>query len=157
MTQQELSAQLDLETDAFFQRHPECYHPFLMDERQALLDSGADLSRLDANTFALFDEVLSCRMGFDRDDSCENKKHYNVVCHQLYLFFTSDQYKEEQLTAAVLKELAVPMAAVSLYQRTGLDPVLIAAAISLVLNSILKVGVRAWCEYYRNRHPEFGS
>lgn len=154
MTHQEVSAQLDMELERFFQAHPECCHPFLMDERQTLLDSRADVSSLDMNAFALFDEILSCRMGFNRDDSQENKTHYNAVCHQIYLFFTSDEYKEEKLTAAVVKEMVIPMAAVSLSETTRLDPVLVCAAISLILNTILKIGVRVWCEYYRNKHPE---
>lgn len=139
---------------AFSKRTRNAATPFLMDERQTLLDSRADVSSLDMNTFALFDEILSCRMGFNRDDSQENKTQYNAVCHQIYLFFTSDEYKEEKLTAAVVKEMVIPMAAVSLSEATRLDPVLVCAAISLTLNTILKIGVRAWCEYYRNKHPE---
>ena len=31
---------------------------------------------------------------------------------------------------------------------------LVTAAVTLVVSTALKVGIRAWCQYYADRHPE---
>lgn len=38
--------------------------------------------------------------------------------------------------------------------RRGGDAALVTAAVTLVVSTTLKIGIRAWCRYYADRHPE---
>ena len=149
----ELSAVLDRSLNDFYTEHPVCFHPFLFHERQVLLASSAPLAAVDNNTFALFVEILSPHPGFDRSD-IPQKRYYDYICAQIYYFFTHEDYKKEQYDAQMLHATLITGTAVAVSQQTGWNPVLVTTAVMLVVNTTLKVGIRAWCRYYADRHPE---
>ena len=149
-----LYAELQEELRLFYQENPDRFHPFLVKEQNVLLQEGRDLKRIDSNTFALFSEILSGRLGFDRDD-IPQKKYYDYVCQQIYCFFSSKSgYKEDYFTASALKEMLVATIAVQISQETGWSVSLVAAAVTLVLSATVKIGIRAWCQYYEESRPE---
>lgn len=150
----EIATALDKDLAAFYREYPERFHPFLLQEQRALLAGKPNLEQIDKNTFALFSEILSARLGFDRDD-IPQKKYYDCVCRQIYLFFSAKGcYAEEHFTAAALKEMLIATIAVQISQETGWNAALITAAVTLVLSAAIKVGIQAWCQYYEERHPE---
>lgn len=143
----DLSAALDRSLDGFFAERPQCFHPFLWHEREALLSSAASPSdAIEDNTFALFTEMLSFRLGFDRSD-IPQKRYYDYICEQIYRFFTRKDYEWENLTADALREMLITTTAVAIARQTGWDAALVTAAVTLVVSTTLKVGVRAWCQY----------
>ena len=148
-----LSAALDQSLNGFFAEYPQCFHPFLWHEREALLSAAPSPSTMEDNTFALFAEILSLRLGFDRSDGPE-KRYYDYICEQIYRFFTRKGYEGEHLTADAFREMLITTTAVTIARQTGWDAALITAAVTLVVSTTLKVGVRAWCRYYADRHPE---
>lgn len=148
-----LSAALDQSLDSFFAEHPQCFHPFLWHEREVLLTASASPVSMDNNTFALFAEILSHRLGFDRSD-IPQKRYYDYICEQIYRFFTSKGYEGERLTADAFREMLITTTAVTIARQTGWDAALVTAAVTLVVSTTFKVGVRAWCRYYADRHPE---
>lgn len=148
-----LSATLDQSLDCFFAEHPQCFHPFLWHERKTLLSAPASPSIMENNTFALFAEILSPRLGFDRSD-IPQKRYYDYICEQIYRFFTRKGYEAEHLTADAFREMLITTTAVTIARQTGWDAALLTAAVTLVVSTALKVGVRAWCRYYADRHPE---
>lgn len=151
--QAERSETLEQELEEFYQAHPDRYHPFLWREREQLLADGTDLERLDETTFALFSEILSVRMGFDRND-VPQRRYYEYVCQQVYCFFRSDAYHGERFTAEALKQMLITGAALQIIQWTGWSAALVTAAVSLVASTAIKIGVEAWCRYYEQQHPE---
>ena len=145
----------DLERDltGFYAEHPQLFHPFLWHEREALLSASVAPADLEDNTFALVSEILTPRLGFNRSD-VPQKRCYDYICEQIYHFFTHNDYQKERLTAATLRDVCITTAAVAVSQNTGVDATLATAAVTLVVSTVLKVGVRAWCQYYADRHPE---
>lgn len=97
--------------------------------------------------------MLSPRLGFDRSD-IPQKRYYDYICEQIYRFFTRKGYEGERLTADALREMLITTTAVAIARQTGWDAALVTAAVTLVVSTALKVGVRAWCQYYADRHPE---
>ena len=63
-----LCTELDQSLYTFFSENPQSFHPFLWHEREALLSESTSPYDLENNTFALFAESLSPRLGFDRSD-----------------------------------------------------------------------------------------
>ena len=151
-----LPATLEEFLDSFFVRHPQCLHPFLWHEREELLSASASPAVIEANTFALFAEILSPRLGFDRSD-LPQKRYYDYICEQIYYFFTHRGYEGERFTADALREMLITTTAVTVARQTGWDAALVTAAVTLVVSTALKVGVRAWCCYYADSHPEVGE
>lgn len=149
----ELCAALDAEMNAFYKAYPECFHPFLLKERDGMFAALTNLDEVDRNTFALFSEILSPRIGFDRNDA-PHKKYYDYICRQIYWFFKSNGYEEEYFTALALKEMLITTTAIQIIQWTGWNAALVTAAVTLTLSSVVKIGVRAWCQYYEDNHPE---
>ena len=98
---------------------------------------------------------VSAAIGFEGRSLYEQqKRYYDYVCEQIYHFFTRRGYEEENLTAAAFREMFITTTAVTISQQTGVDAALVTAAVTLVVSTTLKVGVRAWCQYYADRHPE---
>lgn len=64
-----------------------------------------------------------------------------------------DQTRKTVSTAA-FREMFITTTAVTISQQTGVDAALVTAAVTLVVSTTLKVGVRAWCQYYADLHPE---
>ena len=153
MDHHDLSAALERSLDGFYAEYPQCFHPFLWHERETLLAAPAAPSAIEDNTFALFTEMLSHRLGFDRSD-IPQKRYYDYICEQIYRFFTRKGYEGERLTADALREMLITTTAVAIARQTGWDAALVTAAVTLVVSTALKVGVRAWCQYYADRHPE---
>ena len=60
-----LCTELDQSLCTFFSENPQSFHPFLWHEREALLSDSTSPYDLENNTFALFAEILSPRLGFD--------------------------------------------------------------------------------------------
>lgn len=149
----ELSTALEAEMSAFYLDHPEYFHPFLMKEREDLFASPFRPAQVEDNTFALFSEILAPRLGFDRNDAPQ-KKYYDYICKQIYCFFMARGYHEEHFTAVALKEMLITTTAVHIIQWTGWNAALVTAAVTLVLSSVVKIGIRAWCQYYEEQHPE---
>ena len=58
------------------------------------------------------------------------------------------------VSAAAFREMFITTTAVTISQQTGVDAALVTAAVTLVVSTTLKVGVRAWCQYYADLHPE---
>lgn len=148
-----ISAALEQSLDGFFSEHPRCFHPFLWHEREVILAASASPSAIENNTVALFTEMLSSRLGFDRSD-IPQKRYYDYICEQIYRFFTRKAYEGERLTADALREMLITTTAVTIVRQTGWDTALVTAAVTLVVSTTLKVGIRAWCRYYADRHPE---
>ena len=94
------------------------------------------------------------RLGFDRSDAPQ-KRYYDYICQQIYYFFTRRKgYGAECFTADAVREMLITTTAVTISQKTGLEAALATAAVTLVVSTVLKVGIRAWCQYYADRHPE---
>ena len=53
-----------------------------------------------------------------------------------------------------LREMLITTTAVTIARQTGWDAALVTAAVTLVVSTTLKIGIRAWCRYYADRHPE---
>ena len=148
-----LSIALEQSLDDFFAEHPRCFHPFLWHEREVLLAASASFSDMENNTFALCSEMLSVRFGFERSD-VPQKRYYDYICEQIYHFFTRRGYESEHLTATALQEMLIATTAVTIARQTGWNAAMVTAAVTLVVSTTLKIGVRAWCRYYADRHPE---
>ena len=144
---------LEQALEAFYASQPQCFHPFLWHERQTLFAGPVDADALEDNTFALVGELLCPHMGFERSEN-DSRGYCEYICEQLYFFFTRKGYEEENLTACACREMLITTAAVSISQHTGLNAALVTAAVTLVVSLALKIGVRAWCERYADRHPE---
>lgn len=148
-----LCAAMDDAMDLFYQTHPECFHPFLMKEREEIFSCHPNLAEADRNTFALFSEILGIRVGFDRNDAPQ-KTYYAYICHQIYCFFRAKGYEEEHYTAVALKEMLITVTAIEIIQWTNWNAALVTAGVTLLVSSTIKIGVRAWCQYYEDTHPE---
>lgn len=149
-------AELDQDLASFYADFPEQYHPFLMAEYQDVLISGENYRQADTITRALFSEILTCRLGFSRDDGSKDK-YYTYVCEQLYYFFTGKGYAEETYTASALKEMFITTTAVAIVQETNWNPAFVTAAITLVVSTVVKIGIRSWCRYYEDTRPDIGK
>lgn len=139
-----LCTELDQSLYTFFSENPQSFHPFLWHEREALLSDSTSPYDLENNTFALFAEILSPRLGFDRSD-IPQKRYYDYICEQIYRFFTRRGYEGEHLTADALREMLITTTAVTIARQTGWDAALVTAAVTLVVSTTLKIGIRAWC------------
>lgn len=149
-----LSSELEHTLRNFYEENPQYLHPFLWHERETLLSASATPAALEDNTFALFSEILAPRLGFDRSDAPQ-KRYYDYICQQIYYFFTRRKgYGAECFTADALRDMLITTTSVAIAQQTGLDAALVTAAVTLVVSTVLKVGIRAWCQYYADRHPE---
>lgn len=149
-----LCTELEHALSDFYDEYPQHFHPFLWHERETLLAASAAPAALEDNTFALFSEILAPRLGFDRSD-VPQKRYYDYICQQIYYFFTRKEgYGAECFTADALRDIFITTTAVTISQQTGMDAALATAAVTLVVSTVLKVGVRAWCQYYADRHPE---
>ena len=149
-----LCTELEHNLRDFYRDNPPYFHPFLWHEREALLAAAPAPAALEDNTFALFSEILAPRLGFDRSD-VPQKRYYDYICQQIYHFFTRREgYGAECFTADALRDMLITTTAVAIAQQTGLDAALVTAAVTLVVSTALKVGIRAWCQYYADRHPE---
>ena len=73
-----LCTELDQSLCTFFSENPQSFHPFLWHEREALLSDSTSPYDLENNTFALFAEILSPRLGFDRSD-IPQKRYYDYM------------------------------------------------------------------------------
>ncbi len=151
-----LYAALAQDVQLFYEDHPEQYHPFLSAEHDQLINDGIDLEQIDQVTLALFSEINSCRFGFHKNED-STRKYYDYVCEQIYFFFTQKGYGEEFYTAAALKEMLITTSAVTVVQRTGWNAAFVTAAVTLVVSTVIKVGVRSWCRFYEDRHPNAAS
>lgn len=149
----ELCSVLDADLLKFYQKHPEHFHPYLWAERDDIFSDTIVPSQIDTNTFALFEEILSIRHGYNSGDA-PTRKAYEYICKQLYRFFTEDEYITERLTAKTVKEILIPSIAIAIAKQTGWDATLVVASVTLILNSAIKMGCHAWCEYYEETHPE---
>ena len=141
----QLNSALDQALNDFYASYPEYYHPFLMQERSALFASLPDPDAVNCNTFALFSEITAPRLGFDRSDAPQ-KKYYDYICKQIYCFFRARGYEEEHFTAVALKEMLISAIALQIVQWTGWNAALVSAAVTLILSSVVKIGIRAWCQ-----------
>ncbi len=148
-----LYAELNQDLVSFYADFPEQYHPFLVTEHQDMLNSIENYRQADAITRALFSEILTCRLGFNRDNGSRDK-YYTYVCDQLYCFFTGKGYAEEVYTASALKEMFITTAAVAIVQETGWNPAFVTAAVTLVVSTAVKIGIRSWCRYYEDTYPD---
>ncbi len=152
----ELYAALDADLAYFYETYPELSHPYLAKERERIFDAAPDPAQADNVTFALFSEITAPRMGFDRDDAPQ-KKYYDYICNQIYCFFTAKGYEEEHFTAIALKDMLITTTAVEIVRQTNWNAALVTAAVTLVLSTTVRVGIRAWCQYYADKHPEVKS
>ena len=50
--------------------------------------------------------------------------------------------------------MLITTTAVTIARQTGWDAALVTAAVTLEVSTTLKIGIRAWCWYYADRHPE---
>lgn len=131
-----LCTELDQSLYTFFSENPQSFHPFLWHEREALLSDSTSPYDLENNTFALFAEILSPRLGFDRSD-IPQKRYYDYICEQIYRFFTRRGYEGEHLTADALREMLITTTAVTIARQTGWDAALVTAAVTLVVSTTL--------------------
>ncbi len=141
----------DLQT--FYEKYPEQYHPFLTAEHEQLMSSCSELYKIEQLTQALFTEITSCRIGYNKDGDIP-RKYYEYVCEQIYCFFSAKGYGAEVYTAVALKEMLITTTAVELAQLTGWNTAFVTAAVTLVVSTAVKVGIRSWCRYYEDSHPD---
>ena len=133
---------LEADLGRFYGEHPECLHPFLSREREELLARAADPEALERNTFALFSEILTPRQGFDRDEGSQ-KSYFDFVCEQVYRFFRKNGYEAEHYSAVAVKEMLITVTAVQIVQATDWNAAFVTAAVTLVVSTAVKLGVRA--------------